>query len=806
MKIILVMYSGGSGIGGQERVTLVLTNYFNELGHEVVIWSNSLEKFAFEHTLSSLTIEKYHWLYSHGGFSADPQVIKDTFQKANPDLIIFNHCVYFPLVLISHALGIKNIMHYHISTQDGSNVNEAKQIFKYLSDPAILGAIAAHVVLNKKSLEYCKNTYPSSRWELISNYVAEPTQQDYNSSLLLDAFPNKKIIASVGRIEGGRKRQDILIKAFAHIAKKYSDWIVVFLGNFEDSAYQNYLKSFVSFYDLQPSIHFFGNVTNIYQALNNCHFVASTSFSEGMPLSILESLTMKKPVIAFNVMGTNEIIRHGHNGLLVESIGDSEMFSQSLEAMITDDTMRKTLSSNAGEIAKEFTESYIKYQWSELLNSLKTTLTIRKQNYIVDLSKYSKRNETKNPVENQKIYLINKNLSLGGGEMVAARLAHGLAGLGFKVGHVVEESRIEINTFGIPIHQVPHAITPCKSVRDWYALHRFFSQHAPTAIITSDYSHYPNCFLLMAMLHNVKVIRVVHILIDRNFGQDILADILRKENKYLINYTVVLTDEIAEFIKINYGFKRLVTIPNFAHYPVPNTDPIIEPSSVVGDAPFVFMGARLFLHHKRQDLAIKAFALLAGRFPTWKLVLAGDPVAYEPGSLEKLNQMVEGLGLEGRVLIISRVGNIADWYQRCAFTILTSAFEGLPLAVLESMSYGKPVISFDIGGPRSIITHGEDGLLVSNVTSVEEFSNAMALLMEDSTLRESLGKRALEVRERFGREVIIKKWELLLEEVSRKKNVHFWKKIILLGKFCKDSLASKFKRIAAVVGFWLLLK
>ena len=116
---------------------------------------------------------------------------------------------------------------------------------------------------------------------------------------------------------------------------------------------------------------------------------------------------------------------------------------------------------------------------------------------------------------------------------------------------------------------------------------------------------------------------------------------------------------------------------------------------------------------------------------------------------------------EERVFLPGRVGNVGDWYERAALYVMSSHFEGFPNTVVEAMAYGLPAVSFDCDtGPRDIIRHGIDGLLVSP-GDLAGMENSLAGLMEDDLLRGEYALHAIEARERFSMERISSMWEEL---------------------------------------------
>jgi glycosyltransferase involved in cell wall biosynthesis len=199
-------------------------------------------------------------------------------------------------------------------------------------------------------------------------------------------------------------------------------------------------------------------------------------------------------------------------------------------------------------------------------------------------------------------------------------------------------------------------------------------------------------------------------------------------------------------------------IPNPCVYPLPVSEPRLDPADWVAPARRVVLAVGRLGEEKAFAGLIDAFARLAVRFPEWDLVILG-----EGGERAALEDQVAESGLAGRVLLPGRVGNLAVWYRRTALYVMSSRFEGFPNTLLEAMAHGLPAVSFDCEtGPADIIREGVDGHLVPPADGEAGLAWGMAAMMQDDEQRQRMGKAAVTVQARFSPERVMAEWDDVL--------------------------------------------
>src|SRR5690606_10305629 len=100
---------------------------------------------------------------------------------------------------------------------------------------------------------------------------------------------------------------------------------------------------------------------------------------------------------------------------------------------------------------------------------------------------------------------------------------------------------------------------------------------------------------------------------------------------------------------------------------------------------------------------------------------------------------------------------------------MTSETECFPMVLLESLSVGMPIVTFDCPtGPRHIVTSNEDSFLVPN-KDVNEFAMKLSTLMNDESLRKDMGRKGIMNIKRFEIERVMQEWANLFHRLISKK-------------------------------------
>ena len=168
---------------------------------------------------------------------------------------------------------------------------------------------------------------------------------------------------------------------------------------------------------------------------------------------------------------------------------------------------------------------------------------------------------------------------------------------------------------------------------------------------------------------------------------------------------------------------------------------------------------------KNFENLIDVWALVVKEEADWELHIYGQ------GDEEIINQLkskIISLGLERNIIIQNPTKDIIKTMLEYSIYIMTSHTECFPMVLLESLSVGLPIVSYDCPtGPRNIITDGKDGILVEN-KNTRLLADKILLLIRNDNKRQEMGIMAKQNSCNFSMDIVMQQWQNLFTQLKNK--------------------------------------
>lgn len=262
--------------------------------------------------------------------------------------------------------GSKKIIEHHFSrkygTQFSSELNRSKfstfiyklrEIYEYKH----LQLVDKFVVLTQEDASLWGKNFKNLC--VIPNSI---TKTDITTTPSLE----NKIVIAVGRLEP-QKGFDILINIWKNIIPSHEGWELHIYG---EGSKKQALESQIQQNGLGNSIKLFPPTHQIHKKIQDASIFTLTSRFEGLPMVLLESMSLGIPCIAFKCKcGPSDIINDNIDGFLIEE-GNIAEFSKKLAFLMDNQEERIRISNNALINIQRFSEERVMQQWLNLFNNV----------------------------------------------------------------------------------------------------------------------------------------------------------------------------------------------------------------------------------------------------------------------------------------------------------------------------------------------------------------------------------------------------------------------------------------------------
>jgi len=217
---------------------------------------------------------------------------------------------------------------------------------------------------------------------------------------------------------------------------------------------------------------------------------------------------------------------------------------------------------------------------------------------------------------------------------------------------------------------------------------------------------------------------------------------------YLCALTTSLKEDYEKFLK-NNGHTKIILLPNML-YDLPNKKTDLKNKN--------FISVSRLDEGKRIDEIIKIFSKIENK--NSELYIIGDGKEFE-----NLKTLVNELKLTKKVHMLGYLDKeeIEKYMLKSSVFLMTSISEGLPMVLLEAMSYGVPCIAYETdSGTSDIIDNNKNGYIIKNRNENEYIQYMNNLIIDDKKLKE-FSNNSIKKSKEFSKEEILKIWDKILQ-------------------------------------------
>jgi glycosyltransferase involved in cell wall biosynthesis len=178
----------------------------------------------------------------------------------------------------------------------------------------------------------------------------------------------------------------------------------------------------------------------------------------------------------------------------------------------------------------------------------------------------------------------------------------------------------------------------------------------------------------------------------------------------------------------------------------------------------LFVG-RISEFQKRLSLIIEVWKIIlnTNKYNDWNLKIVGD--GEDLDTIKEMAKKLDRIYFEGRQ-------ESESYFEEASIFIMTSAFEGFPMTLVESLERGCVPIAMDSFLSLSdVIENGKNGFIIPN-GDINAMAEKIQILMTDESLRKEMALNGLQSVKKFDVKIIAKEWEKLFSYAQGKNNAH----------------------------------
>jgi glycosyltransferase involved in cell wall biosynthesis len=331
-----------------------------------------------------------------------------------------------------------------------------------------------------------------------------------------------------------------------------------------------------------------------------------------------------------------------------------------------------------------------------------------------------------------------------------------------RLGLLADFQKQGIQVTCLNITNIFNALTAIKVYR------KIVAEFKPT--IVHAHMLHANIFSRIAAIGSKKKYAIINTVHDNSTRRRLFLNCLYR----LTNWKVDLVTAISQEACLNHKNKtkisnnKIIYVSNFVNSTLFKQDKSIASeyrSNLTLLGKFVWIAVGRMFPQKDYDNLLTAFKLFSSKYPQAVLLIVGN------GPLEKeVNDMILQKGLSDSVKMLGVRNDVPQLLSTADAYVMSSAWEGQPIALIEAASTNLPIVATDVGGNNTIVHNGINGYLVPPKNARALFEAMERIINMNKTDLTEMGKNSRSyVENNFSIEVLAGKW---LEIYSEKEKLY----------------------------------
>ena len=354
MKKIMIV-TGSLGSGGIEKVTSRIANYYQNKQYKVYIVTllsnsgdsfqtinNDIEIISYKKDVGNNISKKlsiFSWI----------KFLKKIFHEIKPNCVLAMTLKIASLCILSRRKENIRICLRETSDPKSKVRNRITDNFLFF----ICRKIDA-IIFQTQWEKLCYPKFLQKRGLVIPNPV--------DVKQILSKEKTKKIV-TMGRLMNIQKRHDVLIEAFSEFSKEYKDFALIIYGDGPDLEKD---KELIKKFHVEDNVIIEKPKVNIHEKIADSYMFIMTSDFEGLSNALVEAMLLGIPCITSDWPGSDEIIRHGENGLIYNRNNICELV-QCMKKLADDPHICKKISNNGIKESQKYQPDIVLAKYSALI-------------------------------------------------------------------------------------------------------------------------------------------------------------------------------------------------------------------------------------------------------------------------------------------------------------------------------------------------------------------------------------------------------------------------------------------------------